>query len=158
MVEQGSSWDDALVDVTSTRDILSTYLQRRPRAWTAEPPTKFVKGAGKGSQAPQQTEGGGKQKPKGKGRGQQFFKPDGKCHRFNRGECKEGSKCKFKHTCQSCGADGHGAHECRGSAQPAAQHQNSHTFPLSPYAALTYQPAPAQHQQQQQPAGLGYWQ
>ena len=37
------------------------------------------------------------------------------CRRFNKGKCKFGQSCKYKHRCNvpSCGKFSHGAHICR---------------------------------------------
>ena len=116
LVRDGWTLDDALHEVTVTRDAWANLLQPRlkPMRHSAPPPPP-----GRGRErsrgrvrllpahlAEPDLEPNGR-KGKGKGKG----KAIGLCNRFNRrGGCNQpASECRFKHECSRCGATDHGA-------------------------------------------------
>ena len=47
------------------------------------------------------------------------------CHRFNKGKCTYGLKCRFEHRCNTCNKWGHGAHICRKGNGNGNNHGNA---------------------------------
>ena len=127
LVDRGWSWDDSVHEITVARDVITTHLQPRlrPPALPNKAPTS--KGQAKGTSTPGK-KGSWKSEPYGKGagkKGKEFSKSGSKtpsneiCERWQSGNCRNLTNCRYKHICKWCKAE-HPGMSCTSQTSSAA--------------------------------------
>jgi hypothetical protein len=146
LVDRGWSWDDSMHEVTVARDVITTHLQPRLRPPQPQPKSASTKGGtgkvtGKGETWQQgKAKASWKTEPYVKGtgkRGKDAAKSGSKaasnevCERWQTGNCRNATNCRYKHICKWCRGDHPGA-SCTGAAAGTFNNAGAGTGGTSP--------------------------